>query len=138
MRITICGSVAFQKEILSVKEKLEKLGHKVKIWPLKVKGEGRQLIPIQEYYRIRRTAKNDEKWVWDRKAEAILEHFNKIAWSNTTLPILKTWQRKQEKTCSACKISITFVTVDIHQQIQSLRRLQWVSLWRVHLIGCLG
>lgn len=31
MKITICGSVAFQNEILSVKERLEKLGHKVKI-----------------------------------------------------------------------------------------------------------
>jgi hypothetical protein len=85
MKITICGSVIFQDEILSVKEKLEELGHEVKIWPLKVKdGKGR-LIPVKEYYKIRRTANNDEKWVWDRKAEAVLEHFDKVAWSEGIL-----------------------------------------------------
>lgn len=85
MKITICGSIAFQDRILSVKEKLEKLGHEVKIWPLKVKDGKGQLISVQEYYRIRRTADNDEKWVWDRKAEAVLEHFDKVAWSDAIL-----------------------------------------------------
>ena len=85
MKITICGSIAFQGKIVPLKENLEELGHQVKIWPLKVKnGEG-QLIPVQEYYQIRRTANNDEKWVWDRKAEAVLEHFDKIAWSDAIL-----------------------------------------------------
>jgi len=87
MKITICGSIAFQDEILSIKERLEKLGHEVKIWPLKVKGEKGQLISVQEYYKIRRAANNDEKWVWDRKAEAVMEHFNKIAWSDAILVV---------------------------------------------------
>ena len=82
MKITICGSVASQDKILSLKGNLEKLGHEVKIWPLKVKnGEG-QLISVEEYYKIRQTAANDEKWVWDRKAEAIMKHFNKVARSD--------------------------------------------------------
>ncbi len=85
MKITLCGSIAFQDEILSIKEKLEKLGHEVKIWPSEVKDENGRLIPVQEYYKIRRTANNDEKWVWDRKAEAVLEHFEKVAWSDAIL-----------------------------------------------------
>ena len=85
MKIVICSSIAFQDKIFPLKEELEGLRHEVKIWPLKVKnGEG-QLIPAQEYYQIRRRANNDEKWVWDRKAEAVLEHFDKIAWSDAIL-----------------------------------------------------
>jgi len=85
MKITICGSVIFQDKILSTKEKLEKLGHEVKIWPLEVNNEKEQLIPVKEYYEIRKRANNDEKWVWDRKAEAIMEHFDKIAQSDAIL-----------------------------------------------------
>ncbi|HUW72114.1 MAG TPA: hypothetical protein VMV66_02940 [Candidatus Humimicrobiaceae bacterium] len=85
MKITICGSVVFQEEAVSLKEKLEKIGHEIKIWPLKVENERGQLIPVKEYYRIRQAASNDEKWVWDRKAEAILEHFDKITWSDAIL-----------------------------------------------------
>lgn len=85
MKITICGSIAFQDEVLSVKEKLEKLGHEVEIWPLEVKDEKGQLISVREYYKIRRIASEDEKWVWDRKAESVLEHFEKVAWSDAIL-----------------------------------------------------
>lgn len=85
MKITICGSIAFQDEVLSVKEKLEKLGHEVKMWPLKLEDGKGQLISAKEYYKIRRIAKEDEKWVWDRKAEAVLKHFDKVAWSDAIL-----------------------------------------------------
>ena len=85
MRITICGSVAFQKEILFLKESLEKIGHEIEIWPSKVKGKNGKLIQVQEYYKIRHSALDDEEWVWDRKAEAVMEHFNKIAWSDAIL-----------------------------------------------------
>lgn len=77
--------MVFQEEAVSLKEKLEKIGHEIKIWPLKVENERGQLIPVKEYYRIRQAASNDEKWVWDRKAEAILEHFDKITWSDAIL-----------------------------------------------------
>lgn len=85
MKITICGSIAFQDEALALKENLEKLGHKIEIWPSKVKGENGQYIPVQEYYKIRRAADNNEKWVWDRKAEAIMEHFDKVVWADAIL-----------------------------------------------------
>ncbi len=85
MKITICGSIAFQDEVLSVKEKLEKLGHKVKLWPSRLKDAKGKLIPVKEYYKIRKVAGDDEKWVWDRKAEAIRQHFNKVAASDAIL-----------------------------------------------------
>ena len=85
MKITLCGSIAFQDEVLFVKEKLEKLGHEVKLWPTELKNETGQLICAKEYYKIRKTAADDEKWVWDRKAEAVLEHFDKVAWSDAIL-----------------------------------------------------
>ena len=85
MKITICGSIAFQDEVLSVKENLEKLGHEVEIWRLKLKDEKGQLISAKEYYKIRRIANENEKWVWDRKAEVVLEHFEKIARSDAIL-----------------------------------------------------
>ena len=85
MKITICGSIAFQDEVLSVKEKLEKLGHEVKVWPLKLEDGKGQLISAKEYYKIRKIAADDEKWVWDRKAEAVLRHFNKVDWSDAIL-----------------------------------------------------
>ncbi len=85
MKITICGSIAFQNEILSVKEKLEKTGYEVGIWPSEVKDKNGHFIPVEEYYKIRHTANDDEKWVWDRKAEAVMEHFEKVAWSDAIL-----------------------------------------------------
>jgi len=85
MKITLCGSIAFQDKILSIKEKLEKLGHEVKIWSSEIKDGNGRPISVQEYYKIRRVANNDEKWVWDRKAEAIHKHFEKIAWSDAIL-----------------------------------------------------
>jgi len=85
MKITICGSIVFQDKILSVKEKLEKLEHEIKMWPSEIKDEKGQLISVQEYYKIRHVAKENEKWVWDRKAEAILRHFDKVAWSDAIL-----------------------------------------------------
>jgi len=85
MKITICGSIAFQDEVLSVKEKLEKLGHEISLWPLQLKDEEGKLISVKEYYKIRKIATDDEKWVWDRKAEAVLEHFDKVAQSDAIL-----------------------------------------------------
>lgn len=85
MKITICGSIAFTDEALSIKERLEKSGHEVRIWPLELKDGNGQLIPATEYYKIRRVAADDEKWVWDRKEEAMKRHFDKVVWSDAIL-----------------------------------------------------
>jgi len=85
MKITLCGSIAFQNEILSIKKNLEELEHEVEIWPSKIKDGKGGFIPVEEYYRIRKAATEDEKWIWDRKAEAIMEHFDKVAWADAIL-----------------------------------------------------
>jgi len=85
MKITLCGSCKFTDEVLSVKEKLEKMGHEVQIWPVRLKDEKGQPISVTDYYKIRHAAAPDEKWVWDRKAEAVFEHFEKVAWADAIL-----------------------------------------------------
>jgi len=85
MKITLCGSCKFTDEALSIKEKLEKMGHEVQIWPIKLKNDKGQPISVTDYYKIRHVASVDEKWVWDRKAEAVLEHFDKVVWADAIL-----------------------------------------------------
>lgn len=85
MKITICGSCKFTDQALSVKAKLEETGYEVEIWPIKLKDSQGKPISVQDYYNIRQSASSDEKWVWDRKAEAIMEHFEKVAWSDAVL-----------------------------------------------------
>lgn len=89
MKITICGSIAFQNEILSLKEKLEEMGHEIGIWSFEVKNKNGKFISVQEYYKIRQKVRggvdDNQEWVWNRKAEAIMEHFNKIVWSDVIL-----------------------------------------------------
>ncbi len=85
MKITLCGSIAFYSEMVKVQKKLENLGHEVKLPPIKIKdGEGK-LISVEKYYEIRKKASDNEKWVWERKEEAIRNHFKKVEWSDAVL-----------------------------------------------------
>ena len=77
MKITICGSVTFVKEMMEVKERLKKLGHKV-------------LVPLS-------ADTNQDKEYWNRmkheefnkflgiKGERMLGHFDKIKSSDAIL-----------------------------------------------------
>jgi hypothetical protein len=86
MRITICGSIAFYKEMLKTKEELEELGHEVKLPPSELKDEKGNLISCEEYYRLRKAERvGDDSWIWDRKTEMINDHFKKIEWSDAIL-----------------------------------------------------
>lgn len=85
MKITICGSIAFFNEMLSVKKELETIGYEVDLPPTEVKDENGNMIPVAEYYRRRKEASENEKWIWDRKVEAIMWHFKKIEWSDAIL-----------------------------------------------------
>ncbi len=84
MKITICGSIAFYEEMLKTKEALEEMGHKIKMPPSKLKDGAGKSIGVSDYYEIRKKG-SDEKWVWDRKKESILKHFDKIKWSDAIL-----------------------------------------------------
>lgn len=85
MKITLCGSIAFYKEMLSVKQQLEQLGHEVKVPPHEVKDDQGNMLPVQQYYALRKQENNDGSWIWDTKNEAILAHFDKVAWSDAIL-----------------------------------------------------
>jgi hypothetical protein len=66
------------------REALEKMGHEIKMPPSKLKdGDGKSLS-VSDYYKIRKKG-SDEKWVWDRKKESILKHFDKVKWSDVIL-----------------------------------------------------
>ena len=85
MKITICGSIAFYNEMEVVKVKLEKMGHEVKLPPSHIKDDSGELIPIKQYYSIRKATDTTEGWIWDRKADAMRWHFDKVAWSDAIL-----------------------------------------------------
>ena len=82
MIITICASIKFYSEILNVKKQLEDFEHEVLIPPHRVKNEVGDFIPVEEYYEIRKKMidnKSNDKWVWQRKNEAINWHFEKVS-----------------------------------------------------------
>ena len=85
MKITICGSIAFFKEMQEMKIKLESLGHEVKLPPSELKDDNGKDIPATEYYKLRKSSTDDESWIWDRKEEAMKMHFDKIVWSDAIL-----------------------------------------------------
>ena len=85
MKITICGSIAFKKEMTELKNQLKKLGHEVQEPPAKVYNAAGEPISVQEDYQIRKSASPQETWVWQRKAEAIHKHFDKIDWCDVIL-----------------------------------------------------
>jgi hypothetical protein len=83
--ITLCGSIAFYDEMLVVKAELEGLGYYVKLPPTEIKNEEGVFIPVQEYYTLRKAETGRTGWIWDRKSEAITNHFEKIASSDAIL-----------------------------------------------------
>ncbi|HLD03020.1 MAG TPA: hypothetical protein VJC07_04955 [Candidatus Nanoarchaeia archaeon] len=85
MKITICGSIAFYDDMLKAKDELEEKGHEVKLPPTEVKDDNGNLIPIKKYYELRKKAKESDKWIWDRKEEAMMWHFEKVNWSDAIL-----------------------------------------------------
>ncbi len=85
MKITLCGSIAFYDGMLKAKDELEEKGHEVKLPPKEVKDENGNLIPVKKYYELRKKAKESDKWIWDRKEEAMMWHFEKVNWSDAIL-----------------------------------------------------
>jgi hypothetical protein len=85
MKITICGSIAFYDQMLEVKRRLENSENEVKLPPNEVMDETGKMIPIAEFYNIRKEKTSDESWVWQRKREAINMHFEKITWCDAIL-----------------------------------------------------
>lgn len=84
MKITICGSIAFFDDMMRVKKELEKLGHEVDLPPTEIENGDGKLIPVAEYYAIRKSG-SPEAWVWNAKKKAMLGHFIKEEWAEAIL-----------------------------------------------------
>lgn len=85
MKITICGSIAFFEEMISIKKKLVEKGHIVKMPPSEIDDGKGNKITVQKYYEIRKSPDANEEWIWETKARAIRDHFEKIEWSDAIL-----------------------------------------------------
>lgn len=86
MKITLCGSIAFIDEMTALKNELKLLGHDVKMPPIEIELNGK-LIPVKDYYAIRKQASDTDEYVWQKKAEAMHNHFDKVVWSDAVLVV---------------------------------------------------
>ena len=86
MKITICGSIAFYDEMQKMKQKLESLGHKVKLPPSRIKDNNGKIISPQKYYELRKLSNpSSDSWIWKRKAEIMRDYFNEVVWADAIL-----------------------------------------------------
>jgi nucleoside 2-deoxyribosyltransferase len=82
MRIAICSSALFAKQSREIKEKLEKRGFEVFLYPQKVEVNGK-MIDVSEYHRMRKSNLTQELLKIKRKL--IDEHIEKIKNSDAIL-----------------------------------------------------
>lgn len=93
MKITICGSMAFYKEMESIRDQLLGLGHEVKIPQLALEvpkefGGGREVYfgqYIEENGGMDVFAPEHE--IWNLKEGAIRDHYEKIDWADAILVV---------------------------------------------------
>jgi hypothetical protein len=93
MKITICGSIGFYKDMESARDRLLKLGHQVKVPELTLEvpqefGGGRKTYfgkYIEENGGIDAFPVGHK--IWDLKAAAIEDHYEKIDWADAILVI---------------------------------------------------
>ena len=93
MKITICGSIGFYKEMESARDQLIKLGHEVKIPELALEvpkefGAGKKVYFgkfIEENGGIDAFPVGHK--IWNLKEGAIRDHYEKIEWADAILVI---------------------------------------------------
>ena len=85
MKITLCGSIAFIDEMQMTKDELEALGHEVKLPPSEILDEQGNVLSVKDYYALRKTTNVTQGWIWERKEEAMRNHFEKVMWADHIL-----------------------------------------------------
>ncbi len=85
MKITLCGSITFIDEMVTLKNELEKLGHEVHTPVLEFRNENGDLISAKEFQMLRKSDEKQDDWVWRRKKEAMQGHFDEVVWSDAIL-----------------------------------------------------
>lgn len=82
MRIAICSSALFAGKSREVKERLERMGFEVFLYPQTVEVNGK-MMDVNEYYRMRKNSLTRE--LLKIKRQLIDEHFEKIKRSDAVL-----------------------------------------------------
>lgn len=82
MKITICSSALFARQSRGIKERLERMGFEVFLYPQKVEVSG-EAIDVDEYYRMRKNDLTEE--LLEIKRRLIDEHLEKIKRSDAVL-----------------------------------------------------
>lgn len=82
MRIAICSSALFARQSRKIKEKLDKMGFEVFLYPEKVEVGGKA-IDVDEYYKMRKN--NLTRELLNVKRRLIDEHIEKIKRSDAVL-----------------------------------------------------
>jgi len=91
MKITLCGSYAFQEDMEQIAKRLIDRGHEVQLpeLPTESKLESKDPLSIRAY--IEEFGDIDaipaDHPVWQAKAKAIDNHFDKIAWADGILVV---------------------------------------------------
>ncbi len=85
MKITICGSTAFIKEMESVASELEALGHEVKFPPVKFTDHDGKVWQTSEYYEFKKTEPYDDPKFLKNHTQRIQDHFDCVEWSDVIL-----------------------------------------------------
>ncbi len=85
MKITICGSAAFVKEMEAVAEQLNKLGHEAKSLPTKFTDGDGKLWQTADYHKFKKTQPFSDPAFLKNHSLRIHAHFNKVEWSEAIL-----------------------------------------------------
>lgn len=85
MKITICGSTAFIKEMEELTGKLEALGYQVQMPPVKfIDGSGKEWH-TSDYYKYKKTNPFSDREFIKNHSQRIRDHFNKVEWADAIL-----------------------------------------------------
>lgn len=84
MKITLCGSSFFHKEMVHTAVSLASRGHEVAPMPT-IQGKDGRDIPVGEFRDICEMASQFDRWIWKSRAEMMRHQFNAIAWADAIL-----------------------------------------------------
>lgn len=91
MKITICGSMAFYPEMLTIEQTLKENGHDVRVPLLEIPfaPTGERAINFQKYVEENGgiDAFPSTHEIWNYKEGAINDHFKKVVWSDAILVV---------------------------------------------------
>lgn len=85
MRITLCGSMSSLGRMIDISHQLQANGHQVQIPQIEIRNPQGKILTQEEYDSIRKSASDQDLWVWEVNREAMRDHFTKITWSDAIL-----------------------------------------------------